>query len=67
MDRQPFAMSPDYLAFVHCVRELHRLACEGLDDSPEADAIRDAADDPWEALTEVERERACGLSEDLYS
>ncbi|WP_148591728.1 hypothetical protein [Aquisphaera giovannonii] len=36
-------------------------------DSPEADAIRDVTDAPWEALTEVEKKRIAGLSEDLYS
>jgi tetratricopeptide (TPR) repeat protein len=67
MTRQPFAMSPHYLAVVHGARELHRLTLVAQDESPEADAIRDAIDGPWEALTEVERERVSGLSEDLYS
>ena len=37
------------------------------DDTPEADAIRDSMDDPWYELSEVERKRINGLSEDLYS
>ncbi len=40
---------------------------DGRQDSPEADAVRDAADAPWTALTEVEKKRLAGLSEDLYS
>ena len=67
MTRPPFAMSPDYLAFVRGARELHKLTVAGRDESPEADAIRDATDGPWEGLSETERNRACGLSEDLFS
>jgi tetratricopeptide (TPR) repeat protein len=67
MHRQPLTFSPSYLAFARGLRELHRLALEGRDDSPEADAVRDATDGPWEALSETERRRLSGLSEDLYS
>jgi len=67
MTRQPLALSPSYLAVSRGVRELHRLVLSGLDESPAADAIRDATDSPWEALSEVERRRASGLSDDLYS
>ena len=67
MARQPLTMSPNYLAVVRGIRELHRLALEGRDESPEADAVRDATDGPWEGLSEAERKRVSGLSEDLYS
>ncbi len=50
-------MNPNYLAMVRGVRELHRLIAEGKDDSPEADAIRDSTDAPWESLSEIERRR----------
>ena len=60
-------MNPSYLAMVRGNRELHQLLAAGKDDSPEAEAIRDATDVPWEALSEVERNRVRGLSEDLYS
>jgi tetratricopeptide (TPR) repeat protein len=60
-------MSTNYRAYVRGVRELHQLCVAGKEDSPEADAIRDATDGPWEALSEVERERVGNLSEDLYS
>ncbi len=52
---------------VQGTRELHRLLAADKDDSPEADAIRDATDAPWNELSEVERNRVRNLSEDLYS
>jgi len=67
MPLQPLPMSPDYLAMVRGVLELHLLNREGKEDSPEADAIRDATDTHWEALSESERDRIRNLSEDLYS
>jgi tetratricopeptide (TPR) repeat protein len=68
MEPKPLTMNPNYLAMVRGTRELHRLlAAGGKDDSPEAGAIRDATDGPWEALSEVERNRVRNLSEDLYS
>jgi tetratricopeptide (TPR) repeat protein len=39
----------------------------GLDETAEADALRDSLDAPWHLLTEEERERINGLSADLYS
>jgi hypothetical protein len=67
MAAKPLTMNPAYLAMVRGTRELHQLLAAGKDDSPEADAIRDATDGPWEALSEIERERVGNLSEDLYS
>src|SRR5260221_8728536 len=67
MPPRPLTMTPSYLVVVRGVRELHQLSVAGKDDSPEADAIRDATDGPWEALSEVERNRVRNLSEDLYS
>jgi tetratricopeptide (TPR) repeat protein len=64
---QPLILSPNYLAVVRGIRELHKLAAAGNEESSAAEAIRDATDGPWQALTEVERRRACGLSDDLYS
>src|SRR5437879_828042 len=67
MAPKPLSMNPNYQAMVRGTRELHQLLAAGKDDSPEADAIRDATDGPWEALSEVERNRVRNLSEDLYS
>ncbi|MGD9646985.1 MAG: hypothetical protein AB7U73_14840 [Pirellulales bacterium] len=47
--------------------DLHRLIKAGQEDSPEAEAIRDALDGPLAALNPVEKLRAQWLSEDLYS
>jgi tetratricopeptide (TPR) repeat protein len=60
-------MSPNYLTVVRGIHEMHRLIAEGQEDSPPAEAVRNATDRPWQVLTEVERMRASGLSEDLYS
>jgi len=57
----------NFLAMIRGVRELHQLSAAGLEDSPEADAIRDATDQPWQGLTGTERDRVRNLSEDLYS
>ena len=47
--------------------ELHRLGQAGKDDSPEAESVRDALDDPLRVLNRTEKERAGWLSADLYS
>jgi len=45
---------------------LHQLTVERRDESVEADAVRDALDLPWHALTVAEKERVQGLSADLF-
>ena len=67
MPPKPLTMNPAYLTMVRATRELHQLLAAGKDDSPEADALRDATDGPWNVLSEVERKRVRNLSEDLYS
>src|SRR4029077_14120939 len=67
MAAKPLTMNPNYLAMVRGTRQMHQLLAAGKEDAPEADAIRDATDGPWEALSEVERNRVRNLSEDLYS
>jgi len=67
MAARSLTLGPSYLATVRGAHALHRLIAEGKDDSPEADAIRDASDGPWEALSETERDRARWVAEDLYS
>jgi len=67
MQTSKLTLNPNYIAMVRGTIALHTLIAEGKDDSPEADAIRDATDAPWETLSEIERERVRGLSEDLYS
>ena len=68
MTPRPLTISPSYAAMVRGTRELHQFLAAGRDDSPEADALRDATDGPWTVpLSEVERNRIRHLSEDLYS
>ncbi|MBI1832483.1 MAG: hypothetical protein HYR84_13650 [Planctomycetes bacterium] len=59
---QRIPMSSNYLTVIHGLFEMYRLAKEGKFESPEADAIRDAIDEPWALLTDAERERARELS-----
>ena len=59
--------SPSFHLVAKGLVALHRLIKEGKDDSPEAEAIRDALDAPLKALNRIEKERAQWLSEDLYS
>jgi tetratricopeptide (TPR) repeat protein len=67
MPANPLILSPNYLTVVRGIHEMHRLIADGQEDSPAAEAVRDATDRPWQALSEAERRRAGGLSEDLYS
>src|SRR4051794_22957693 len=67
MTRRPFSTSPNHLQYVRGLHRLHELTVKNQDDSPEADLVRDTLDQPWFELSEVERKRVDGLSEDLYS
>lgn len=67
MIRHTKPMTTAYEEVAQGIRELHRLMIAGRDESPEADAVRDAVDGPWQSLSEAERDRARALSEDLYS
>lgn len=62
---QRFSTSPHYLSVIHGLFEMYRLAKEGKFESPEADAVRDAMDGPWELLTDTEKQRAGELSGEL--
>jgi tetratricopeptide (TPR) repeat protein len=60
-----FSDNPNYRAEIRAILQLHRFWIEGKGESDEADAVRDAADGPWELLSTVERKRLRGLSDDL--
>lgn len=62
---QRFAATSSYQTIIHGLLEMYHLARQGKFESPEADAVRDAMDAPWELLTESERERARELSKEL--
>ena len=59
--------SPSFQRVAKGLVALHRLIKEGKDDSPAAEAIRDALDVPLKVLSPAEKQRAQWLSEDLYS
>ncbi len=67
MTRRPFPTNPAYLQSLRGLHRLHALTQAGQSQSPEADALRDSLEAPWDALSEAEQQRINGLSEDLYS
>lgn len=67
MAKRAFSKSPHYVQSVQGLHRLHALVVANQDETPEADAVRDSLDQPWYLLSEVEKERITGLSEDLYS
>ncbi len=67
MSPRALSMSPDYLASVRGLRELHRLIARGEGEAPQCDALRDSLEAPWYRMTEAEKERVNHLSADLYS
>lgn len=56
---------PGMHTFARLLLRLHGYVVEGKGDSEEADALRDEMDQYWNGMTEAERERLRGLSEDL--
>ena len=61
MIKKKLPLNPNYLAMVRGIREIHQLFAAGKEDSREANAVRDATDDPWESLSEIERQRVRNL------
>jgi tetratricopeptide (TPR) repeat protein len=59
--------NPNYRQVLRGYLRLHQLTVEGRDETQDADAVRDSLDLPWRALTEDEKERVQGLSDDLFS
>src|ERR1035438_3277176 len=62
----PFSENSNCRLEIRALLRLHRLWQDGKGESPEADAIRDD-EEPWRLLSELERKRVRGLSEDLNS
>ncbi len=67
MVKQPFSTRPAYIQSIRGLLRLHAMAEAGDDESPDAQAIRDSLERPWHDLSDVERARITGLSEDLYA
>ena len=59
-------MSEALRTYATLMDRLHRLIAAGNGESDEADAIRDAMDDPWDSLSQAEIELVRTLSKDLY-
>ena len=62
-----FSNEPHYVESVRALLRLHEFEVAGASESSEADAVRDSLERPWLLLSEPERKRITGLSEDLYS
>jgi tetratricopeptide (TPR) repeat protein len=59
--------SPHFFQCAQLLLKLHKLEQAGLDESKEADDLRDAMDAPWYKLSDVESTALRGLSADLYT
>ncbi len=67
MVRRPFSTSPAYAQSIRGLLRLHALSLLGQDETQEAEEIRDRLGPVWNDLTEAEKKRLAGLSEDLRS
>jgi hypothetical protein len=63
---KPFPKNPSYEATMSGLLRLHQLSIAGLEESEEANRVREFMCEPWEDLSKVEKERFTGLSKDLY-
>jgi len=61
-----YLKNPVFIAYIHALVDLHVLLIRELDDSPEAEAIRDQTDSLWCNLTIEERQELGRISEFLY-
>lgn len=62
-----FSTSGPYLLVLRGLHRLHAFDSQGRNEEPEADALRAQMEGPWHSLSEGEKKRLRGLSEDLYS
>ena len=67
MSKRCFSTESYHVQSVQGLHRLHLLTISGMDESPEAEAVRASLEGPWQSLTDVEQQRITGLSEDLYS
>jgi len=66
LEDKRFSRNPVYQEAERLLLKLHELIRAGQGDGPEADAVRDSLDAPWEQLLPEEAARLDGLSGDLY-
>src|SRR5579871_1587185 len=67
MPSDPQFGSPTFRVVAARLVDLHRLIRDGKGDLSEAESVHDALDQPLDALSQLEQNRAQWLSEDLYS
>ena len=67
MSSETYLDNPHYVAHVELLKEIHLLMAQGKSATEEADALREATEPHWNALSDAERERIRWLSADLYS
>jgi tetratricopeptide (TPR) repeat protein len=58
--------SSSYRQVQNGLLRMHELFLAGMQNSSDAEAVRDATDEPWNELSDDERENIQGLSQDLY-
>jgi hypothetical protein len=58
---------PAVQRYAKLLLELDQLMVQGKGNSPEADELREQMEMPWFEMSDSERERVGGLSEDLYA
>jgi len=67
MPARPFPQSPAFNEVITGLLRMHHVAARHVEESQDADAVRESMTEPWSSLTTVERARIEGLSNDLYS
>src|SRR4051812_41978898 len=67
MNQRTFFDNPDFLQYVRLLSELHQLIREGMDETPEGEALRDRMDDPGGRLSSDEIVSVNAVSADFYS
>ncbi len=66
MMQTPPPKSPSYQATLSGLLRLHQFSLAHQEESEAADIVREAMCDPWEGLSQAEKDRFTGLSQDLY-
>ena len=67
MSSETYLDNPHYVAHVELLKKIHLLMAQGKSETEEADALREATEPHWNALSDAERDRLRWLSADLYS
>src|SRR5262245_31780012 len=63
----PLTENLAYQVVTRGLLRMHQYTIKGQNESEEADALREAMDEPWQQLSSTERKRVAGPSKDLYT